>query len=94
MEMVPLAGMALAFLITFTCVLAVTGVILLKPLMRNLGNYLEAKADERRGLRDRSADEWDRLFDNLERFEDRLKAIEDRQDFTERLLSRPRDEGN
>jgi hypothetical protein len=67
----------------------VGGVILLKPLMRHLGNFLEAKAEERKGFLAGSPEDQDRLLIGLERFETRLQAIEERQDFTEKLLSKP-----
>ena len=89
MEIEALVGMAFAFLMTITVVIAVVSVILLKPLMKNLGTYLEAKADERRALGDRTPDDWDRLFSNLESLGDRMKTLEERQDFTERLLAKP-----
>lgn len=89
MEIEALVGMAFAFLMTVTLILSFGAVILLKPLMKNVGNYLEAKADERRVLGKRSAEEWDRLLANLEAFGDRLDALEERQDFTEKLLAKP-----
>jgi len=90
MELEALAGMAFAFLMTVTLVITIGGVILLKPLMRNLGNYLEAKADERKGLGGISQEDWDRLFGSLEGLGSRLDALEERQDFTEKLLSKPK----
>jgi len=91
MEIEAIAGMALAFLLTLTLTLTIGGVILLKPLMRNLGNYLEAKADERKGLLAGSPEDWDRLLGSLEGLDERVQAIEERQDFTEKLLSKPRE---
>jgi hypothetical protein len=91
MELEALAGMAFAFLMTVTLVVTIGGVILLKPLMRNLGNYLEAKAGERKVLEDGTPADWDRLVSGLEAVEKRLQAIEERQDFTEKLLSKPRE---
>jgi hypothetical protein len=88
-EIEALVGMAFAFLMTVTLVVSFGAVILLKPLMKNLGNYLEAKADERRVPGNRSAQEWDRLLANLEAFSDRLDALEERQEFTEKLLAKP-----
>jgi hypothetical protein len=95
MEIEALVGMAFAFLMTVTLIVSVGAVILLKPLMRNLGNFLEAKAEEKRLLGSRSPEDWDRLFGTLEGLGDRLKALEERQDFTEKLLARPpsREEG-
>ena len=89
MELEAIAGMAFAFLMTVTLTLTIGGVVLLKPLMRNLGNFLEAKAEERKGLFDGSPEDWDRLLGSLETVDKRLQAIEERQDFTEKLLSKP-----
>jgi hypothetical protein len=90
MEIEALVGMAFAFLMTVTVIVSVVGVILLKPLMKHLGDYLQAKADERRGLAGRSPENWDRLFTNLETLGDRIQALEERQDFTEKLLAGPK----
>ncbi len=90
MEIEALVGMAFAFLMTLTLVITFGAVILLKPLMRNLGNYLEAKAEERKGLGGRPQEDWDRLFAGLEGLGSRLDALEERQDFTEKLLTRPK----
>jgi len=86
-----LAGMVFAFLMTVTLALSIGGVILLKPLMRHLGNYLEAKSDERKGLGGVSPEDWERLFMSLETLGNKLEALEERQDFTEKLLARPRE---
>ena len=90
MEIEALVGMAFAFLMTVTLVISIVGVILLKPLMRNLGNFLEAKANERKGLDGRSPEDWDRLFMSLETLGNKMEALEERQDFTEKLLAKPR----
>jgi hypothetical protein len=89
MDMEALVGMAFAFLMTVTLVVSFGAVTLLKPLMRNLGNYLEAKAEERKTFGNRSPEDWDRLFASIENLGDRLEALEERQDFTEKLLSKP-----
>jgi hypothetical protein len=89
MELEALAGMAFAFLMTVTLAITIGGVILLRPLMRNLGNFLEAKAEERKGLVDGSPADWDHLMNSLEGLDKRLQSIEERQDFTEKLLSKP-----
>jgi hypothetical protein len=93
MDIEALVGMAFAFLMTLTLAVTFGTVILLKPLMRNLGNFLEAKAEERKGLGGRSQEEWDRLFAGIEGLGNRLEALEERQDFTERLLAEPRPGG-
>ena len=48
-------------------------------------NYLEAKADERKGLGGISQEDWERLFGSLEGLGSRLDALEERQDFTEEV---------
>ncbi len=90
MDIEALVGMAFAFLMTLTLAVTFGTVILLKPLMRNLGNFLEAKAEERKGLGGRTQEEWDRLFAGIEGLGNRLEALEERQDFTEKLLAKPR----
>jgi hypothetical protein len=93
MEIEALAGMAFAFLMTVTLALTIGGVILLKPLMKNLGDYLEAKADERRGIGGPSSEDWNRLFTTMENLGQRMETLEERQDFTEKLLSKPDGKG-
>jgi len=92
MEIEALAGMVFAFLMTVTLLVTIGGVTLLKPLMKNLGNYLEAKAEYGRELDGRSPEDWDRLFTSLETFGRRLEALEERQEFTEKLLAKPKQE--
>ena len=92
MDIESIVGMAFAFLMTVTMIVSIGAVILLKPIMRNLGSYLEAKAEERKALGTRTEEDWERLFRNLESLGDRMEALEVRQDFTEKLLAKPRDE--
>ncbi|MBT8395948.1 MAG: hypothetical protein HKO65_15155 [Gemmatimonadetes bacterium] len=84
-----LIGMGFSFLMTLTMLVFIGGIVLLRPLMKHLGNYLEARAEERQALGDRSPADWDRLFANLDSLGERLNALEERQDFTEKLLARP-----
>jgi hypothetical protein len=67
------------------------GVILLRPITKKLGNYLEVLADERRRALEQKGpvDRADtaRLAAALERIEDRLAHVERNQDFTEKLLA-------
>jgi hypothetical protein len=88
-----LAGMAFVLLLTLTLVLGIGGVVLLKPLMRHLGEYLEARAEMGRAFGGRSPEQVERLLSSLETVVIRLEALEERQDFTEKLLERPKDPG-
>lgn len=70
----------------------ITGaVLLLRPITKRLGVYLEVLAEERRraALQPPAPDRVDmtRLAATLERIEDRLAQVERNQDFTEKLLS-------
>jgi hypothetical protein len=66
-------------------------VILLRPITKKLGSFLEVLAEERRRkLQSQPAgDRIDtaRLAAALERIEDRLAQVERNQDFTEKLLA-------
>jgi hypothetical protein len=67
------------------------GVILLRPISKKLGTYLEVLAEERRRALDQKAPvervDTARLTAALERIEDRLTQVERNQDFTEKLLA-------
>jgi hypothetical protein len=78
-----------SLLTTVVCALTIGGIILLRPVSKHLGQYLEAKANERKALGQRAPEDWDRLFATLEGLATRVDALDERQDFTERLLSRP-----
>ena len=65
-------------------------VILLRPITKRLGSYLEVLAEERRrALMSAPLDRSDtaRIAQSLENLEKRLATVEDQQDFTQRLLS-------
>jgi len=87
MEMV--IALAFSFLMTVVVVLTIGGIILLRPISKHLGQYLEARANERKALGQRSPEDWDRLFATLEGLASRVDSLEERQDFTERLLAKP-----
>jgi hypothetical protein len=91
MDMELLLIFTFTFLTTLVVAITIGGVILLRPVTRHLGKLLEAKAEERRALSGRAPEDWDRLFSALDGVLDRLQALEDRQDFTEKLLSKPRE---
>ena len=94
MDMELLLIFTFTFLTTLVVAITIGGVILLRPVTRHLGKLLEAKAEERRALSGRAPEDWDRLFSALDGVVDRLQALEDRQDFTEKLLSKPREGGS
>ena len=89
MQIEALAGMIFSFLMTVTLILSIGGIILLKPLMKHLGNYLEARAEERQILAERIPDDSERVLRAMERLEERLETLEERQEFMERLLMKP-----
>jgi hypothetical protein len=65
-------------------------VILLRPITKRLGSYLEVLAEERRrSLTQQPVDRSDtvRLTAAIEALESRLAQVEEHQDFTNRLLS-------
>jgi hypothetical protein len=82
------------FTVIMTIILAsfIGGVIVLKPLFKQLGEYLGIKLEQHRGLEGRSPDDWARLLDSLDGLTQRMKDLEERQDFSERLLSKPSEE--
>lgn len=79
---IPLAGMA-------------TGLLMVIPLVRVLGRYLERKAaaeaspEELRAMRD----ELRHMLDKMDHQGDRITELEERLEFTERLLTKAREEG-
>ena len=83
---------AFVFLTTSVFLLSVVGVILLRPISKHLGNYLEAKAQEGRALSGLSREDMERMFTLMEGVADRLERLEEKQDFTDNLLAKPRDE--
>ena len=88
--------MMMVFSVIMTLIFAVSigGTILLYPLTRRLGRYLEMKMEEREGLGGRTPQDWERLTVSLESFASRLRALEERQDFTDKLLSKPKEDEN
>ena len=82
MEILPLAGMIFSLL----TLILIGGFILLFPVARQLGKYLEAKIEERSewgGLPQESLDELRSTVEGLER---EVARLSERQQFTERLL--------
>lgn len=73
-------------------VLAMTGgFILLFPITRRLGQFLEYRMSERGRLQDK--EEMERLRAAVHALRDDVAQLAERQDFTERLLEKPRSEG-
>jgi len=68
-----------------TLILVTGGVVLLRPLTKRLGDYLETLTRARRAPQ---AAIEPRIVETLERMEERLRMLEDRQDFTDSLLNR------
>ena len=82
-DVAPLIGSI--FLITVSA-----AVILLRPIFKRLGIYLEVLAEERRrNLNQSPAERIDlaRLTSTLDALDQRLSRIEDRQEFTDKLLA-------
>ena len=60
------------------------GVLILRPIAKHLGAYLEALT--RRQLEPGRSDEMQQLREFMELADQRLRLLEERQDFSERLL--------
>ena len=70
-------------------VLAMTGgFILLLPITRRLGQFLEYRMSEKGRVQDR--EETDRVLRAVESLRNDVARLAERQDFTERLLQEPR----
>ena len=65
------------------------GFILLFPITRRLGRFLEYRMSEKGRLQDR--EEMDRILRAVESLRDDVAHLAERQDFTERLLQKPED---
>jgi len=72
-------------IIGVTLILSVSGVLILRPIAKRLGDLFEAMALERSNKG--GAQEVARLTDAVSRLTDRIETIEDRQDFTERIMA-------
>ncbi len=64
--------------------LTIGGVLVLRPIARHLGGYLEALT--RRQLEGGGGRELEQMREVLDTMSQRLALIEERQDFAERLL--------
>lgn len=72
--------------VTIVITVTVGAVVLLRPLIKRLGMYLEVLADERRRPK-QVTDDTTRIASALEGIERRLTLLEERQDFTDQLVS-------
>jgi hypothetical protein len=74
---------------TLILVMLLGGFILLFPLSRRLGDLLESKVSDSksRGLPE---EELRRLWDVIHGLEGEVRRLSERQQFTERMLERPR----
>ena len=71
-------------------IVSTSAVILLRPIFKRLGTFLEVLAEERRrSLTPARTDQSDlaRLTAALDNIDQRLTRIEDRQEFTDKLLA-------
>jgi hypothetical protein len=77
---------AIAPMIVF-CTLIVTtgGVLILRPISKRLGSYLDAATQAR--MKSTPESEMARIHDALNSIDGRLNQIEERQDFAEALIS-------
>ncbi len=62
-------------------------VLLLRPITKRLGTYLEALAEERRRANSAPPVEDTRVLQALENIERRMARLEERQAFTDALLA-------
>jgi hypothetical protein len=65
--------------------LTVGGVLVLRPITKRLGSYLDALVDERRRQPVEQVPDT-RVVNALENLDRRLARLEERQDFTDELL--------
>ena len=82
MDIIPLAGMLFSLLM----VLVIGGLILLFPISRRLGKFLEIRIDERMEWDTLPKDAFNELMDVVEELQSEVARLKDRQQFVERLL--------
>jgi hypothetical protein len=68
-----------------TLIVVTGGVLVLRPLARRIGDYLEMLIASRRAEQNLPRDP--RMQESLERIEERLRLVEERQDFTDAMLA-------
>lgn len=75
--------------VSLALIISTAGVLVLRPLAKRLGNYLDILAEERRAAQvPPPPPQNDRILDALENIEKRLGRLEERQSFTDQLLAR------
>jgi hypothetical protein len=82
MDIIPLAGMLFSLLM----VLVIGGLILLFPISRRLGKFLEIRIDERMEWDTLPKEAFNELMDVVEELQSEVTRLKDRQQFVERLL--------
>ncbi|MDX1673570.1 MAG: hypothetical protein R3314_02115 [Longimicrobiales bacterium] len=88
MDIIPIAGMLFSLLM----VLVIGGLILLFPISRRLGKFLEIRIDERMEWNTLPKESLNELVDIVEELQTEVKRLSDRQQFVERLLEPGRPE--
>ena len=82
MDLVPIAGMLFSLLV----VLVIGGFILLFPISRRLGKFLELRIDERMEWDTLPKESVNELMSVVEELQTEVQRLRDRQQFIERLL--------
>ena len=82
MDLIPIAGMLFSLLM----VLVIGGLILLFPISRRLGKFLEIRIDERMEWDTLPKDAFNELMSVVEELQNEVQRLSDRQQFVERLL--------
>ena len=82
MDIIPLAGMLFSLLM----VLVIGGLILLFPISRRLGKFLEIRIDERMEWDTLPKEAFNELMGVVEELQNEVQRLSERQQFVERLL--------
>lgn len=82
MDIIPLAGMLFSLLM----VLVIGGLVLLFPISRRLGKFLEIRIDERMEWDTLPKDAFNELMGVVEELQNEVERLSERQQFVERLL--------
>ena len=82
MDIIPLAGMLFSLLM----VLVIGGLILLFPISRRLGKFLELRIEERMEWDTLPKEAFNELMGVVEELQNEVQRLSDRQQFVERLL--------
>lgn len=73
-------------IIGMTLILSVSGIIILRPLAKRLGDLIELRTRAKEKQPEIDSEQLDRLTELVGRLTDRLESLEERQEFAERLL--------